>query len=378
MGSLRNDARSALRLVLMSTQQAWHGGEAQAALLAEGLRQRGHAVSVLARQEGAFAERMTAAGFDVATFTGRGRSLLALWQIRRELRHLRPDVLFYNDAHSLSAGSLATLRIKLPVRIAARRVDFPIRSAARYQACDRVICVSRAISAVCRAGGITAEKLRVVHDGVDPARPRSGHRDRGRLKLGLATQQSLLLTVAKLTDHKGHAFLLEAMPAVLRRHPQTVLALAGDGELTAPLQAQAERLGIVGHVRFLGFRDDVPDLLAAADVFVMPSHLEGLNTSIIDAMFAAKPIVTTTAGGIPDLVAADSATGGPVAWLVPPRDPAALAEALLDALRSPKKAAVLAELACRRAEQHFTADHMVDGMLAVIDEILARRIRLAA
>ena len=81
--------------------------------------------------------------------------------------------------------------------------------------------------------------------------------------------------MAKLTDHKGHRFLLEALPAVIQKLPNVVLALAGDGELHEALRRQADRLGVFA-VRFLGFRHDVPDLIQAADLFVLPSHLEGL------------------------------------------------------------------------------------------------------
>ncbi len=160
--------------------------------------------------------------------------------------------------------------------------------------------------------------LRVVHDGVDPARVRAGDRGRGRRSLALTDDQALLLTVAKLTDHKGHRFLLDALPAVIQKVPNVVVALAGDGELRETLQQQAEQLGVASHVRFLGYRDDVPDLIQAADLFVLPSHMEGLCSTLIDVMLAGCPIVTTTAGGIPDLVGGESATE-PVAWTVPPR-----------------------------------------------------------
>ena len=263
---------------------------------------------------------MTADGFETVAFAGGGRSPAALWHIRRALRRLRPDVLHYNDSHAMTAAGSAALGLHVPLRIAARRVDFPLRSPRPYRwFCDRVVCVSQAVRQVCRAGGLPEAMLRVVHDGVDPTRIRSGDRLRGRQSLALTNDQPLLLCVAKLTDHKGHRFLLEALPAVIQRLPKVVLALAGDGELHETLRRQAEQLGLLPHVRFLGFRHDVPDLIHAADLFVLPSHLEGLCSTLIDVMLAGRPIVTTTAGGIPDLVGRDESGGEPVAWLVPPR-----------------------------------------------------------
>jgi glycosyltransferase involved in cell wall biosynthesis len=146
--------------------------------------------------------------------------------------------------------------------------------------------------------------------------------------------------------------------------------LAGDGELRETLQQQAERLGLLPRVRFLGYRDDVPDLIHAADLFVLPSHLEGLCTTLIDVMLAGRTIVTTTAGGIPDLVGVHDTDGPPVAWLAPPRNPTALAETILRALASADQCAVMRERARLRAERFFTADRMVEATLAVYREVL--------
>jgi glycosyltransferase involved in cell wall biosynthesis len=176
-----------------------------------------------------------------------------------------------------------------------------------------------------------------------------------------------------LTDHKGHRFLLDALPAVLAEHPEVRLFLAGDGELAETLRAQAGRLGIAHAVRFLGFRDDVPDLIHAADLFVFPSHMEGMGSTLVDAMLAGLPIVTTTAGGIPDVTGASEPGMDPIAWTVPPRNPEALAGAILDALRSPGKCAILRERARRRAEEQYTAAHMVNATLEVYREVLALR-----
>lgn len=362
-------SESDLTIALVSTQRHWHGGEEQARLLGVGLRRRGCRCVVLARRGGAFAERMAAEGFEVVAFVGGGRNPAALWQMRRALRRVRPDVLHYNDSHAIIGAGVASLGLYIPATIAARRVDFPLRSPRPYRCfCDRVVCVSHAVRRVCREGGVPEAMLRVVHDGVDPARVASGDRRRGRQSLGLADDQTLLLTVAKLTDHKGHRFLLEALPEVIQRVPNAVVALAGDGELRETLECQAEQLGVQSHVRFLGFRDDVYDLIHAADVFVLPSHLEGLCSTLIDVMLAERTIVTTTAGGIPDLVGGDEAGGPPVAWMVPPRDPKALSEAILRALASPEECARMQKPARQRAEERFTADSMVEATLAVYQD----------
>jgi glycosyltransferase involved in cell wall biosynthesis len=293
--------------------------------------------------------------------------------MHRSLRQLKPQIVHFHDPHGLTGGGLAAWKMHGVGRIASRKVDFPVHAAWRYQRlADRVIAVSSAVAAVCIASGLAAESIRIVHDGVDPQRAHCGDRARGRLALGLSAEDILLLTVAKLTGHKGHTFLLQAMPAVLAKHPRAILALAGDGELRESLEAEARQLGIEQAVRFLGYRSDVPDLVKAADLFVMPSIMEGLCSTLIDVMFARVPIVSTTAGGIPDLVGQLGAEP-PVAAMVRPHDPAALAGAIHESFSDRSKLAELVDRAERRAHEHFTADHMVEKTIAVYREVLAAR-----
>jgi len=361
-----------LKIALISTARRWHGGEEQARLLAHGLQQCGHDCLIVARRSESFAQCMSQDGFSVVEFDNRGWNPTALRCIREALRRHQVDVVHYNDSHSITSGGFASIGLNVPARFASRRVDFPIRLPLRYRHfCDRILCVSSAVATVCVEGGIPAKMVRVIHDGVDPKRVRAGDRARGRQALRLADQQPLLLTVATLTDHKGHRFLLDAMPAVLKSFPEACLALAGDGELADALKQQAARLQIESNVRFLGFRDDAPDLIQAADLIVMPSHLEGLGSSLIDAMLAGRAIVSTTAGGLTDLVCTDTDETEPVAWTVPPRDPSALASAIIDALASPDLRTRRQQQARQRAEHLFTADRMVDATLAEYYRVLS-------
>ena len=288
-----------LRIAFVTTQKLWHGGEHQAALLADGLAKRGHDCRILARQGSEFAQRMADRGFVVDTFRGRGRMPLAIWNVRRTLHAWQTDTVLMNDPHAVTTAGLASIGLDVRLRIAIRRVDFKLRNAARYRRlCDKIVCVSDAVKSACIESGLSEESLSVVPDGVDPYRMERGDRERGRRSLGLASDQRLLITIARLADHKGHRYLLDAIPNVLHKHPNCVFAFAGDGQLWEKLRAQARRLGIENNVLFLGYRDDIPDLIAAADYMVVPSHLEGLCSSIIDAMMSGLPVVATSAGGI--------------------------------------------------------------------------------
>ncbi len=360
-----------LSVALVSTQNDWHGGEEQAALLADGLVRRGHPCRLLARAGSVFAHRMRDRGFELATFPGRGRLPHALWQIRRTLRRWQPDVVYFNDPHALTAAGLASVGLRIPLRVAARRVDFALQSIVRYQRMtDHVICVSNAVRDVCVAGGLDPRRLHVVHDGVDPERMGHGLREQGRFGLGIQSETILLLTVAKLTDHKGHRFFLEALPAIVRACPNLIWAVAGDGPLAADLHSQTRQLGLGEHVRFLGYRNDVAHLIAAANFMVVPSYMEGLCSSVVDAMLAGLPVIATRAGGIPDLLDARSPEESPVGWLVPPRNPPELAKAVLDAVRSAELVQQRVRAARLRAEREFTASEMVERTLSVFHRSL--------
>ncbi len=359
-----------LTIALVSTQKGWRGGEVQAALLARGLNRQGHRCELFARREGEFAQRMQAEGIAVHTFSGSGRSPRGLWQLRRGLKRLSPNVLNANDSHALTAAGLASIGLPIAARIAARRVEFPVRSPRKYNRfADRIICVSQKSLNVCELRGIDPQKLRIVADGVDPERIAQGNRKRGRENLGLDDHEQLLLAVGALDESKGHADLLAALPAVVSRFPYVRLAIAGSGPYGQTLAELANQLKVSRYVRWLGFREDVADLIHAADLFVLPSRIEGLGSSLIEAMLAGTPIVATTAGGILELVGPRGAEPA-VAWTVPVEDPNRLATAIIEALSSPELCTQQCEAARIRAEQHFTADRMVEATLAVYREAL--------
>jgi len=168
----------------------------------------------------------------------------------------------------------------------------------------------------------------------------------GSAQPGLAKQGPLVGNVARLAEQKDHRTLLAAVPAVVARRPGTRFVIAGDGELREELERAAEGLP----VDFLGHREDVPMLLASLDVFAFPSQFEGLCLAVIEAQAAGVPVVATSVGGLRETVV-DGETG----LLVPPRDPRALADAIVRLLDDPELSARLAEEARRRAQRYSEA-----------------------
>jgi L-malate glycosyltransferase len=360
-----------VKLMFVSSEKNWHGGEEQLWLLVEGAARAGHQCKVAARQKSLVVQRFVAAGVEVLELPRKVRGLRSIWRLRRELRSFRPDVVHANDPHALSLQRTSTWGLRIPARVCSRRVLFPIVGTRKYRAgCEQMICVSQAVAALCERSGLPAEMLKVVHDGVDPARMRAGNAARGRAVLVLADHVPLLLCVAQLTMYKGHRHLVEAMPAILAANPRAMLALAGDGVLRDDLAKQTRSLGVESAVRFLGYRSDVPDLLQACDVFVMPSQREGLGSSVLDAMFAERAVVGADAGGIPEMLR--DGAGQDCGWLVNARDPAALARGVNEALASCKERANRVALAKQWAETEFVAANMVRRTLKVYAEMLGK------
>jgi glycosyltransferase involved in cell wall biosynthesis len=235
-----------------------------------------------------------------------------------------------------------------------RRGFLPDRLTSRLV--DRVIAVSEAARQfLVRGKGYPAAKVTVVPNGRDLSVFRPGQtREAARKELGLDRAMPVVGVVGRLEPQKGHAYLLDAWPAVVREFPDARLLLVGDGALREALGAQARAGGAGDSVLFTGFRADVPRLLDAMDVVCLPSLYEGMPLTAIEAAAMARPLVATAVDGTPEVVR-DGVTGR----LVPPADAPALADALLQMLRDPERARGLGQTGRDWALLHFDLDRHV-------------------
>jgi glycosyltransferase involved in cell wall biosynthesis len=352
-----------MRVAHVDSARGWRGGQNQVLLSALGMRARGHEVRILCRSGGLLEARAREAGLEAPAVPFRGDLWpAAAWRLRGLLRSFAPDVVHAHDPHAVSAALLARGGGGL---VAARRVDFPLRGALsrrKYRACARVIAGSQAIARVLETA-VAGERVRVVYEGVAPRPPQPGGRE-ALAALGVPLSSPVVGNVAALVSHKDHATLLRAAALVRARRPEARFVIAGEGERRAALEAQARDLGLGESVAFAGFRRDLDRLIPAFDVFCLSSRMEGLGTSLLDAMCFARPVVATAAGGIPEAVE-DGVTGR----LVPARDHEALAGALLELLTDPERARLLGEAGRARFLDRFTADRMVEDTLRVYEEL---------
>jgi glycosyltransferase involved in cell wall biosynthesis len=249
--------------------------------------------------------------------------------------------------------------------VASRRVDFPLRGALsrwKYGACRRVIAVSRAIARQLEADGVPRDRIRVVYEGVPDRTPGADGR-RALQELGVPLDAPVVGNVAALTGHKDHLTLLAAAARVRRALPEVRFVIVGEGELRGELEERTRALGLEDRVLFTGFRDDLDRLIPAFTVFSLSSHMEGLGTSLLDAMAFSRPVVATAAGGIPEAVE-DRVTGR----VVPAGDAEALARALVEVLGDVPGLQAMGAAGRLRFERHFTADRMIEETLAVYAE----------
>jgi glycosyltransferase involved in cell wall biosynthesis len=285
-------------------------------------------------------------------------------RLRRLLRDWAPDLV---HAHGLRAGAFAALaRAGLPYRLVVTVHNIPPaagpgrlvhagleRLTARRA--DAVTWVSRDLAArMRRAGARDGGRAVVAAPGFTPPEP--GQVAAARDDLG-GMDRPAVFAAGRLAEQKGFAVLIDAAARWQGRDPAPVLAIAGEGPLAGELGAQARAAGVP--VRFLGRRADVPALMAAADVVVVPSLWEGQPLVLQEALRAGRPVVASRAGGIPDL------TGEDGALLVPPGDAAALAGAVLTILDDRAAADRLVVAATERACGLPDAGDAVDSVAAL-------------
>lgn len=359
----------------IDTADSWRGGQQQVLLTVQGLRALGHRAALVAHPQGELHRRMSE-GHDLIGLAPRNDvDLASAWRLARIIRDLRPQIVHAHDSRGVSAAALA-LSIGAPdpppLFVAARRVDFHLKrnsfSRWKYRQLDLLIAASRAIEDMLVEDGIDRDRVVTVHEGIDidhvlSAPPIDIHKE-----FWLPTHVPVVGNVAALVPHKGQRYLVNAVPNVLRRVPDAHFVILGDGELRTHLEHQIHEHRLDKHVILAGFRPDVMSFHRSFDLFVMSSVTEGLGTSLLDAMASSRAIVATRTGGIPEVIV-DEDTG----LLVPPRDPRALADAIVRLLQDDTLRADMGRRGFARVQERFSAARMVDDTVGVYQARLADR-----
>ncbi|MFQ5947733.1 MAG: glycosyltransferase, partial [Acidimicrobiia bacterium] len=291
------------------------------------------------------------------------RNPLALPRVLGYVRRVRPDIVHTQLEFANVLGTLAARLARVPAvstlhtldepdQGSRARIHFGLMTLVLRHFADRVIAVSEAVRrhSIARAR-LQPERVITLNNGVDLARylrPGGCARPEVRAELQIPENARLLATVAVLRPEKGIQHLIDALPRILERVPDAAYLVIGDGDHRQALERLARDRGIVSRVIFTGYRNDVPRLLAAADLFVLPTLTEALPTVLAEAMAAGLPIVATAVGGVPEMV-----EHGNNGLLVPPARPDLLGAACIRLLTDRPQAEAMALRGRRIAGTRF-------------------------
>ena len=320
------------------------------------------------------AAKALAAGVRIFPIAMRGEAdLPAAICLRQVIKAHDYDILHSHTSHAHTLAFFASVGCRV-IRLVTRRVDFTIfrnrflrLNGFKYRfMADDYIAISHKIKEVMVNDGIAAERISVVHSGIDLQRFTGISGDHLLSEFKLKPDATVVINVAHLAGHKGQQFLVRAIPHVLKKIPGVRFFIVGEGELMAELQALSESLGIKQPLTFTGFRKDVGAFYNIADLFVMSSVQEGLGTAVLDALALGKPVVAANAGGIPEIIK-DGETGR----LVEAANPQALAKGIIEMLTHKDQAQAMAQRGQALVKEQFSIEAMAGNNLAIYRRLLA-------
>lgn len=337
---------------------------------------------------GELAAEVEAAGAQVLPIPLRGElspgwDARCVYRLARAVSRLRVDLVHVHGAKAGLVGRLAarlggTRGVVYTVHNSILYEDWPAwkrwllagAEARLSRLTDCIITVSNDLRReLIEREGIEASRVLTIYNGIDPQRFDVGAETRMaiRREMGLPGDIPVVGTVARLAPQKGITYLIRALALLHERMPDVHGVVVGDGPLRATLEHEAEECG--APVVFTGHRTDIPSLMAAFDVFTLPSVTEGLPLIVLEAMAAGRAVVATAVGGLPEAVAE-----GETGLLVPPRDPDALCAALHHLLNARGATARMGAAGRERVRRMFTAERMVQETLEVYRRVLGKKV----
>lgn len=373
MSSVAADKRP-IQLVQLVTRLDTGGVPEQVLTLLEGLAQPEYAITVICREvSDRYRQRLEAIGARVILLKMHRllhpSDVLAALHLYRLLRQLKCDILHTHTSKAALLGGIIGMAARVPVRVntahnlgclalpqAVLRGLFWLYDKCLFTTMQGIITVSSRIrDRIVQMRVLPDSKAFAIPNGINPQpfTPNPQLRNAMRAELGIGEDELAIGCVARLVWFKGLDSLVAALPQVTAAR-KVRCWIVGEGPLKQALQEQAAQLGVADKLCFLGERSDIPALLNAFDVFVLPSVSEGMPITILEAMAAAKPVVATDVGGVGEMF-----EPGISGLLVPPRQPQALADALNRLLADDTFRAQVATAARARIDTYFTQQTMV-------------------
>ena len=359
-----------MKVLFVDLEREWRGGQSQALLTIQGLRDNGHEVELLAARDSPVAKRATQKGIPVREVVRFGLRVWAARAMQRLIAQGRFDLVHLNEPHAVTSAWMAGVQGRLPI-LFSRRIGFPLRknwvSRRRYCAIDRFLPNCNAVAKSLKEAGIADERLSVVNEGVEvPPSVTPEMRQSARIQWGVKETEFLFGCTSVLVPEKGHRHLIEAFPRVREQFSQARLLLAGDGKCRAELESLAKRPGQNKAVIFAGFVENIDQVYQALDAFVFPSEFEGTGTALQAAMAWGLPCISTARGGLHEVVD-DERT----AIVVEPGGKE-FAGAMIRLIGNPGLRKKLGEAGRREIENRFSAEQMVKNTIRVYEDVLTK------
>jgi glycosyltransferase involved in cell wall biosynthesis len=361
-----------VRPLIVDLGREYRGGQHQALLLLQRLRELGHAPELIAVRDSLLAMRAKEIGAPVHAVDPGRRRLAAAWKIRGLVRRHRDDLVHANEPHALSSTWLARAHHNVPI-VASRRIALPLSkghfSLARYHAASSVVAVSHFVEQSVIQSGLPADHVLVIYDGVQiPPEISQIQREIARNHFGIPQEIPCIGNVAAFVPEKGHALLLDAFAKLRVQFPKCVLLLRGEGPEFSRLQSLARNLHVDDAVKFISPKIEIETIFAAMDIFAFPSHEEPLGSALLAAMAHGLPVAAIARGGVPEIV-----EDGKNGLLVRGLDPQAFASAIARLIAQPVEATHLGSAARKTAMTRFSANRMVEETLHLYEQLVASR-----
>ncbi|MCC2640302.1 MAG: putative Phosphatidylinositol alpha-mannosyltransferase [Nitrospira sp.] len=354
------------------------GGQELAVLLhAERLLKRGHQARLVLEPQSPIMAMARDRGLPVEPFVmQQWRLPLSILAFRRLLKRERPDIVHVNSSRdSWIAGLSVRLVKQRPKLIRTRHISAPLTNNRAthllYRRLFDMVIVTggeRNRRDLIQRDGLAPDRVAAFPIGLDveyfsPAKPRQDIRS----ELGIPAGHRLVGLISYLRDYKGHRYFVEAAAKVLKQHQGAAFLIVGEGPEEQNIRVQIERLGLTGDVRMLGFREDLLDVFRSLDLFVIPT-IEGdtIPQVLMQALAIGLPVVSTTTGSIPDVVA-DGESG----FIVPPRDADALADRIGRLLADSDLRASMGRRGRQTVERCYSIDRMVDELERVYQRVVS-------
>ena len=366
-----------MKIIHVLAETGYSGGEVQLEHLLLHLRARGHENLVVVPPRARFAEVCDEHGVDVRRVNMRRPWRgLATWQLRNMVASIEPDIVHFGCGRSTLWGGLALIGLNVPLRIATRRIDYPIaRRVAggwRYRhLVDHVIANCASVRRRVLDARLSDDRVSMIHEGIDVSRWHDvcGERLAARERLGIAPDALVVSCAATLRPRKGQRLLIEAFARLATRFPRAILLLAGQGSDLQALRERAQAVGFAERILLPGKVVPGGDVHAASDVSAMASYNEGLSNACLEASAAGLPLLVSAVGGLTELV-----EHGVTGYVVSPGDVDALTDRLAEMLADAGLRERMGQAGSARTCSMFTIDRMARTTEALLLRLLSERL----